>query len=97
MVAKATNKISKIGGFVTGAVWAGATYITGGSDETEDPTITGKADLTVDKSGRITFEEIELHKEMDKFVKDEKFLEQFLKSYTKLESQFLKEIETIEK
>jgi len=74
VMAKATNKISKISGFVSGAVWAGATYITGGTDEQED-TITGKADLTVDKSGRITFEEIEMLKDMDKFVKDEKFLE----------------------
>lgn len=36
VIGKATDKISKIGGFVSGAVWAGATYITGGTDESED-------------------------------------------------------------
>lgn len=73
---KATNKISKIGGYVSGAVWAGANYLSGGADDQEQAqTLGSKKDLTVDKSGRITFEEIEMLKDLDKFQKDEKFME----------------------
>lgn len=72
---------------MSGVVWAGANYLSGGAEDQDQAqtALGGKKDLTVDKSGRITFEEIEMLKDLDKFVKDEKFMEQFLKSYTKLE------------
>jgi len=36
----------------------------------------------VDQSGRITYEEIELNKQLELFAKDEKFLGKFMDCYT---------------
>ena len=82
---KATNKIYNVGGYVSGALWAGANYITGNQADDQSSDISN-TDLTVDKSGRITHEELEMIKEMDKFAKDEKLFESFLKHYSTLES-----------
>jgi hypothetical protein len=52
--------------------------------------------LTLDSSGRITSEEKELIKHLDKFEKDEGFLQKFFDQFTNLEKRILKDIQIVQ-
>ena len=82
MVKNASSKIYNIGGLVTGAIWSGANYLGATASGEEDRK---QEELTVDASGRITYEEIELNKHLDAYMSEEKFLQKYLALYTKLE------------
>ena len=98
-VKKASEKIYNIGGKLTGALWTGANYITGGGAEEEDRVQeTGRVikPSVYDVDKQYTAQDLILLKELDKFSSEETLLQKFLDHYTKLEKLFLKSIKVTE-
>jgi len=76
---------------VTGALWSGAAYMTGGSEEEgmhPSSLQANQQNLALDPNGKgITYEDVVLQKSISLYQKDEAFLSKYVDLFTKLEKK----------